>query len=126
MFHPTDRTRQIGPRSRQPVVPALEPEVDSGAARGGAQPGPQVLVGDKYGHRFIDLARRPGPHHDAVDPVAHRLSDAAGRGGHRTTPVVGAAAAAFPAFIAEPMPCGQLADAASSSGCVVTDDMCFS
>src|SRR6516164_9445306 len=33
--------RQVGPQPRQPLVPAVEPEVVSAAARGGAQAGPQ-------------------------------------------------------------------------------------
>jgi hypothetical protein len=43
-----------------------------------------------------------------------------------TTPVVGAAAAAFPAFIAEPTPRSVPADAASASGCMVTNTTCAS
>ena len=40
--------------------------------------------------------------------------------------VIGAAAAAFPAVIAEPMPCKLAAAAVNTSGCVVTNDMCSS
>jgi hypothetical protein len=42
-----------------------------------------------------------------------------------TTPVVGAAAAAFCALIAEPIPCKVPAADASASGCVVTYDIRF-
>jgi hypothetical protein len=40
-------------------------------------------------------------------------------------PVLGAAGAAFPAFIEEPMSHSVSANAASASGSVVTNDMCF-
>jgi hypothetical protein len=40
--------------------------------------------------------------------------------------VVGATTAAFPAVIAEPMPCKFPAATANNSGCVVTNDMCSS
>src|SRR5271166_118745 len=43
-----------------------------------------------------------------------------------TTPVVGAAAAAFWALIDEPIPCKVPAAAVSASGCVDTNDMRFS
>jgi hypothetical protein len=43
-----------------------------------------------------------------------------------TTPVVGAAAAAFWGLIAEPIPCKVPAAAVSASGCVDTNDMHFS
>jgi hypothetical protein len=55
---------------------------------------------------------------DAVN--ADTSSAAAG-----TTPVVGAAAAAFPALTAEPMASKLLAAIASISGWVLTNDMSF-
>src|ERR1700756_5068312 len=42
-----------------------------------------------------------------------------------TTPVVGAAAAAFWALMVEPIPCRVPAAAAKASGCVVTNDIVF-
>ena len=62
---------RVGPQSRQPLVPAVEPEVASAAARGGAQAGPQALV---VTSAVSTSAIRPGQPGATIRPVTRSLT----------------------------------------------------
>ena len=66
--------RQVGPQPRQPLVPAVEPEVVSAAARGGAQAGPRCRRRPVRSAPPCSAGRRR--HNQAVYQIADRLADA--------------------------------------------------